>query len=67
MTTAVHKPRSDENRARELERKWERLRNRVGQSQLPELAEILGTKDRSEEEVEEFLRRFEAGEFRNQE
>lgn len=68
MTTAVQlppkkaKPSPVENDA------WEQLRHRVAEAgELPNVAKTLGSKPRSEADVEELMRRFEAGEFRNQE
>jgi hypothetical protein len=68
MTTAIQDSGSKAKPTPDKEEKWEQLRERITRAQpLPGLAEVLGSKSRSEEEVEALLRRFEAGEFRNQE
>ena len=52
---------------RALEALWAELRKRASSSRpLPNLADLIGATYCSEAEVEELMRRFEAGEFRNE-
>jgi hypothetical protein len=68
MTTPALLPRSEPKRVKDKQAQWDQLLERLTKAgPLPEVAEILESSAHSEEEVDSLMRRFEAGEFRNQE